>query len=208
MELNIVNIKNEPTRLFKIKNDLWKTPLHQQSIYDAVVAQQASLRQGTHKTKNRADTRGGGRKPHAQKGTGRARQGSIRSPQYRGGGTVFGPTPERNYKRQVNKKVHALAMKSILAEKLNSKSLIIVDKLNFKEPSTKQAVVLLKNLKVNNKRILIITDTDNEALLKSFNNIQKTLVLNSNNLSVLPLLNNDFIIASVAAINNIEKKYS
>ena len=116
-------------------------------IADVVIMQQASLRQGTHAVKNRSAVRGGGRKPWRQKGTGRARQGSIRSPQWRGGGVVFGPTP-RSYAYKVPRKVYRLALKSVLSQKVADKELIVIDELKFDKPSTKEFQTLLNKLKV------------------------------------------------------------
>ncbi|GAY77884.1 LSU ribosomal protein L4p [Sporolactobacillus inulinus] len=120
-------------------------------IYQAVVMQQASLRQGTHAVKNRSAVRGGGRKPWKQKGTGRARQGSIRSPQWVGGGTVFGPTP-RSYSYKLPKKVRRLAIRSVLSDKAGENNLIVLDALKIEAPKTKEITALLSNLSVAEKR--------------------------------------------------------
>src|SRR5699024_7813983 len=119
-------------------------------VFDAIIMQRASLRQGTHKVKNRSAVRGGGRKPWRQKGTGRARQGSIRSPQWRGGGVVFGPTP-RSYSYKLPKKVRRLAIKSVLSSKVADENVIVVDALNFDAPKTKEFAQVLNNLNVDTK---------------------------------------------------------
>ena len=124
-------------------------------IFDAVIMQRASLRQGTHAVKNRSAVRGGGRKPWRQKGTGRARQGSIRSPQWVGGGTVFGPTP-RSYSYKLPKKVRRLALQSVLSQKVLEGKLVVVDELSFAAPSTKEFKSVLNNLKVDAKTLLVL----------------------------------------------------
>ena len=128
---------------------------NQQVIYDVVNAQRAALRQGTHDTKNRTEGRGGGRKPWKQKGTGRARQGSIRATQWRGGGTVFGPTP-RSYEVKVNRKVRQLGLKSALSYKLQSNDLVVLDKLELNEVKTKGFVKVLNALNLNDVKSLFV----------------------------------------------------
>ena len=142
----------------KVKNlkltDVFATPFNQQVIYDVVNAQRAAMRQGTHDTKGRSEVRGGGRKPYRQKGTGRARQGSIRAPQWVGGGTVFGPTP-RSYAFKLNKKVKRLAMKVVLTYKLNEKALIAVESCKFEEAKTKEFIKFLGNIKAEGKTMVV-----------------------------------------------------
>ena len=118
---------------------------NQQAIFDAIIMQRACMRQGTHDTKGRSEVRGGGRKPWRQKGTGRARQGSTRAPQWRGGGTVFGPTP-RSYSYKLNKKVRRLALKSVLSEKVAESNMTVVDAFNIAEPKTKTFVQIISNI--------------------------------------------------------------
>ena len=126
-------------------------------LFEAIIMQRASLRQGTHKVKNRSEVAGGGRKPWKQKGTGRARQGSIRSPQWRGGGVVFGPTP-RSYAYKLPKKVRRLAIKSALSAKALEENILVLESLSFEAPKTKEFVAVLKNLSVDTKT-LVVTDS-------------------------------------------------
>ncbi len=166
-------------------------------LHDAVLKQQASLRQGTHKVKNRSEVRGGGRKPWRQKGTGRARQGSIRSPQWVGGGTVFGPTP-RSYSTKLPQKVRRLALRSALASKVVDETIYVLEDLNFEAPKTKEIVNLLGNLNVDAKA-LIVTTEENENVVRSANNLQQVSVLTVDQLNVLDLIKHDTLLITKEA---------
>lgn len=161
-------------------------------LHEAVVMQRASLRQGTHDVKNRSEVRGGGRKPWRQKGTGRARQGSIRSPQWVGGGTVFGPTP-RSYSYKLPKKVRRLALKSALSSKVKEENLFVLEAITIDAPKTKEVVNILDGLKVEDKA-LIITSEKNETVERSANNLKNVKVLTVEGLNVLDLLTHDKLI--------------
>ena len=161
-------------------------------LHEAVLMQRASVRQGTHAVKNRSEVRGGGRKPWRQKGTGRARQGSIRSPQWVGGGVVFGPTP-RSYKYQLPKKVRQLALKSALSSKVKEDNVVVLEELDFKAPKTKEVINMLSALDVDNK-VLIVTSENDENLIRSTNNLKKVKVITVNNMNVLDLLMHDKLI--------------
>ncbi|WP_284141014.1 MULTISPECIES: 50S ribosomal protein L4 [unclassified Virgibacillus] len=161
-------------------------------LHEAVVMQRASLRQGTHKVKNRSEVRGGGRKPWRQKGTGRARQGSIRSPQWVGGGTVFGPTP-RSYSYKLPKKVRRLALRSALSTKVKEESILVLENLAFEAPKTKEFVNMLTALNANGKTLVVTTEKD-ENVVRSANNLQKVKVLTVEEVNVLDLLLHDKLI--------------
>jgi large subunit ribosomal protein L4 len=161
-------------------------------LHEAVVMQRASLRQGTHKVKNRSEVRGGGRKPWRQKGTGRARQGSIRSPQWVGGGTVFGPTP-RSYSYKLPKKVRRLALRSALSTKVNEENLVVLEALSLDAPKTKEVANMLKALDVNSK-VLIVTADKDENVTRSANNIKSAKTLTVEELNVMDLLLHDKLI--------------
>ncbi|WP_085993684.1 50S ribosomal protein L4 [Oceanobacillus senegalensis] len=161
-------------------------------LHEAVVMQRASLRQGTHDVKNRSEVRGGGRKPWRQKGTGRARQGSIRSPQWVGGGTVFGPTP-RSYSYKLPKKVRRLAVRSALSSKVKEESLIVLEGISIDTPKTKEVIKMLDALNVNEKAI-IVTAAKDEVVARSANNLQSVKVLTVEELNVLDLLTHDKLI--------------
>ncbi|MBM7650355.1 large subunit ribosomal protein L4 [Bacillus ectoiniformans] len=172
-------------------------------VFEAVMMQRASMRQGTHKVKTRSEVRGGGRKPWRQKGTGRARQGSIRSPQWRGGGTVFGPTP-RSYSYKLPKKVRRLAIKSALSSKVADQNILVLEALSLDAPKTKEFANVLKNLSVNSKA-LIVTDSVNENVALSARNIPGVTVVQANGISVLDLLGHEKLIMTKAAVEKVEE---
>lgn len=175
-----------------------------QAVYDVVNAQRAGMRQGTHKTKTRTEVSGGGRKPWRQKGTGRARQGSTRSPQWVGGGTVFGPTP-RSYSVKVNRKVVQVALKSILSARLAANSLIVVDKLELEDFKTKSLVAVLNNLDVNGKIVVITTEEDVNLSIAG-RNIPNVYVQTKSHLSVYDLINSDVLVVTEEAVKKYEEE--
>ena len=172
-------------------------------VYDAIIMQRASLRQGTHAVKNRSAVRGGGRKPWRQKGTGRARQGSIRSPQWRGGGVVFGPTP-RSYSYKLPKKVRRLAIKSVLSEKVAENKLVVVEGLSFDAPKTKEFKQVLANLSVDTK-VLVVLESGNDFAALSGRNLPNVSIVESNNVSVLDVVSADKMLITKAALTHVEE---
>lgn len=161
-------------------------------LQEAYHMHRASLRQGTHAVKNRSQVRGGGRKPWKQKGTGNARQGSIRAPQWVGGGVVFGPTP-RSYSYKLPKKVRRLALKSALSSKVVEDNLVVLESLSFDQPKTKEVVKMLNALEID-KKTLIVTAEKEENVIKSANNLQKVKTISINEINVLDLLMHDKLI--------------
>ena len=172
-------------------------------LFEAVVMQRASLRQGTHKTKIRSEVAGGGRKPWRQKGTGRARQGSIRSPQWRGGGTVFGPVP-RSYSYKLPKKVRRLAIKSALSAKVLEENVLVLQSLAFDAPKTKDFKAVLGNLSVENKALIVTADLDENVAL-SARNIPGVTVVTATGVTVLDVLNHEKLIMTKAAVEKVEE---
>ncbi|WP_335872163.1 50S ribosomal protein L4 [Bacillus sp. 2205SS5-2] len=172
-------------------------------MFETVIMQRASLRQGNHNVKNRSDVAGGGRKPWRQKGTGRARQGSIRSPQWRGGGVVFGPTP-RSYSYKMPKKVRRLAIKSALSSRVAEENILVLESLAFGAPKTKEFATLLNNLSVS-KKVLVITDDMDENVALSARNIPGVTVVASEGISVLDVLAHDQLIMTKAAVEKVEE---
>lgn len=172
-------------------------------VYDAIIMQRASLRQGTHAVKNRSAVRGGGRKPWRQKGTGRARQGSIRSPQWRGGGIVFGPTP-RSYAYKLPKKVYRLALKSVLSQKVLDSALVVVDALSFDAPKTKEFKAVLNNLNVNEKTLVVLDDDNANAALAA-RNLENVTVMTAKGVNVLDVINNDKLVVVQSALAQVEE---
>ncbi len=172
-------------------------------VFDAIVMQRASLRQGTHSVKNRSAVRGGGKKPWRQKGTGRARQGSIRSPQWRGGGIVFGPTP-RSYSYRLPKKVSRLALKSVLSEKVSDNKLVVVDTLQFDAPKTKEFAELLGKLEVSTKTLVVLED-DNEKAILSARNLENVKVVSAQGINTLDVADHDKVVITKAALSQVEE---
>ncbi|ATG97171.1 50S ribosomal protein L4 [Mesoplasma lactucae] len=208
MKSQVLDIKGTKVKDIELNDSVWAIEPHDQAMFDAVIAQQASMRQATSKVKTRAEVRGGGRKPWRQKGTGRARQGSIRSPQWRGGGVAFGPTGERNYKLSVNKKVRALAMKSALSQKAKEDNLVIVDKFVFSKPSTKDMVAVLTSLNIDGQKTLIITKEHDNLVVKSGSNLETVNILNRSQLNIFDLMNATKLLVTEDAIQAIEEVYA
>ena len=173
-------------------------------VHQAVVMQQANERQGTHATKTRGMVRGGGRKPWKQKGTGRARAGSVRSPLWVGGGTVFGPAP-RSHAKDMPRKARRLAIRCALSAKVAEGALVVVDKLTFDAPKTKDAVALLNGFEAVDKKALIITDGENENVEKSSRNIEKVKALSNDCLNVYDILNAEKVLLAKDAVARIEE---
>ena len=172
-------------------------------LFDAVIAQRASLRQGNHKVKNRSEVAGGGRKPWRQKGTGRARQGSIRSPQWRGGGIVFGPTP-RSYSFKLPKKVRRLALKSALSTKVVEQNFLVLDALALAAPKTKDFTQVLKALSIEKKALFVTADLDENVAL-SARNIPGITVVTATGINVLDLLGHQKVVFTKAAVEKVEE---
>lgn len=172
-------------------------------MHEVVRSQRAARRQGTHDTLTRGQVRGGGKKPWRQKGTGRARQGTIRAPQWAGGGTVFGPHP-RSYAFKVPAKVVKLAMRSALSAKLADGEIVVVDQLSFEKPSTKQAAEVLKNLGLEGRVTIIVPDDEVNTFL-SFRNLSKVCVIGVSELNTLDFIDNKALVLTDAALTRIEE---
>lgn len=172
-------------------------------MHEVVRSQRAARRKGTHDTLTRGQVRGGGKKPWRQKGTGRARQGTIRAPQWAGGGTVFGPHP-RSYAFKVPAKVVKLAMRSALSAKLADGEIVVVDQLSFEKPSTKQATEVLKNLGLEGRVTIIVPDDEVNTFL-SFRNLSKVRVIGVSELNTLDFIDNKALVLTDAALTRIEE---
>ncbi len=172
-------------------------------LFEAIVMQRSSQRQGTSKVKTRSEVRGGGRKPWRQKGTGRARHGSIRSPQWRGGGRVFGPVP-RDYSYKLPKKVRRLAIKSALSTKVKEENILVLESLTFDAPKTKDFVNVLKSLPVG-KKALVVTEAVEDNVTLSARNIPGVKVIEADNLNVLDVVGHNTLIITKAAVEKVEE---
>ncbi len=182
----LLNQSGEKVKDLKLNDEIFGIEPNQQVVYDVVNAQRAAMRQGTHDTKTRMEVRGGGRKPWRQKGTGRARQGSIRAPQWVGGGVAFGPHP-RSYAVKVNRKVAQLGLKSALSSKVVNGTLVAVDNIQFNEIKTKNFVQFLKDIKVEGKTLVVVENLTEELVLSS-SNIPGVFVCAANHTSVYDIL--------------------
>jgi large subunit ribosomal protein L4 len=202
----LLNQSGEKIKDLDLSKEVFAVELNQQVIYDVVNQQRAAMRQGTHDTKGRSEVRGGGRKPWRQKGTGRARQGSIRAPQWVGGGTVFGPTP-RSYAFKLNKKVRALAMKNVLTYKLNENKITAVDTIVLDSIKTKEFVNVLNNLKVEGKTMVLVSPEElTETLNLSARNVETVFVTPVDNASVYEILTFKNLVLTEAAVKYFEKE--
>jgi large subunit ribosomal protein L4 len=177
------------------------------AIYLSVKAYLANQRQGTHKSKERGEVRGGGKKPWKQKGRGGARAGTSRSPLWVGGGTIFGPRP-RDYRQDLPKKVKRLARKSAYSYKVKDAQLLVVEDFNIETPKTKEFSKILDALKVNGKKVLLLTEANNINVYKSGRNIPKVKVLEASKASTYDLLNNQILILQKSAVKEIEKTFA
>ncbi|TVX95638.1 50S ribosomal protein L4 [Cohnella terricola] len=175
-------------------------------LHSAVLLQQAAARSGTHDTKGRSEVRGGGRKPWKQKGTGRARQGSIRSPQWKGGGIVFGPTP-RSYGFKLPRKVRRLAIKSALSSKVVENQLIVLDQLSLAQPKTKEFAKILNNLKVSRKALIVTADFEQNVAL-SARNIPGVKFVSAEGINVLDVMKHDQLIITKDAVAKVEEVFA
>ncbi|HHX93807.1 MAG TPA: 50S ribosomal protein L4 [Tenericutes bacterium] len=200
----VYNQKGEKVEEINLNEEIWGVEVNKETLYDAIVMQRASLRQGTHKTKTRGEVSGGGKKPWRQKGTGRARHGSIRSPIWRGGGVVFGPQP-RDYGYNINRKQRRIALISALSAIVNNKGLVVVDDLNLSTPKTKEMKKVLNNLNINDKKILMLTNEENENTILAARNIPGVKILETKGINVLDLVNHDFLLVAKDDIKAIEE---
>ncbi len=187
----------------ELSDSVFAVEPNQQVLYDVVKAQRAAMRQGTHKAKSRGEVRGGGRKPWKQKGTGRARSGSTRSPIWVGGGVVFGPTP-RDYSMKVNKKVRRLALKSVLSMKVNDDKFKVLDNLSLESVQTKGMVEVLNNLNVTGKIMIVLPD-NNETVALSARNIPGVTVTTVSHASVYELMIFKTVVTTVDAVKLYEE---
>ncbi|MCL2858970.1 MAG: 50S ribosomal protein L4 [Oscillospiraceae bacterium] len=205
-KVDVYNIEGKVTESIELKEEIFGITPNEAIVHSVMVNFMANQRQGTASTKTRAEVSGGGRKPWKQKGTGRARQGSTRAPQWIKGGIALGPKP-RNYKYKVNKKERQLAVKSVLSSKVLENNLIILDKIPFTEIKTKNMVNALNNLKLEGK-LLIILPEKNENVQRSARNIENVKTSLVNTMNVYDLLNYKKLILTIDTVKKIEEVYS
>ena len=203
-KVKLLNLKGEELKDINLKDEIFGVEPNNNVLSDAIIFSLASLRQGTHKTKNRSEVSGGGRKPWRQKGTGHARQGSIRAVQWVGGGRYGTPVP-RDYSIKQNRKERQLALRTALTEKANDKELIVVDKLTLNTPKTKEMLGILETLKLTDKKVLIVVKELEENLILASRNIQNIVLITADEVNVLDLVATNYVLITEEAINAIEE---
>lgn len=201
-KLSVLNIKGEKVSDITLEKQVFGITPNDAVLYDAITLTRNAQRQGTASTKTRSEVSGGGRKPWRQKGTGRARQGSIRAAQWYHGGVVFGPTP-RDYDKKMNRKERRLALRSALAYKDIEKAIVIVDSLNLETNKTKDMLSILSNLKLDNKKVLIVVEELNENLILATRNIASVMLLEASEINTLDVVSADVLVMTEAAAKTI-----
>ncbi len=202
-KISVKNLNGEKVKDLTLTDNIWNIEVNTDALKKMIRLQLDASRQGTRKTKNRSEVSGGGRKPWRQKGTGRARQGSIRATQWRGGGIPLGVGP-RDYTFKINKKERVLALKSALSNKVQEKALVVVDSFNMESTKTKDAIKMLEGLKLDNK-ILFVTSDDAENLYLAVRNLPNVLVIYADEVNCYDLVNADVVVMDEAAISKIEE---
>lgn len=205
-KVSVYNVEGSQVGELELSEDVFGIEPNSHVLHSAVVLQQASLRQGTHKVKGRSEVRGGGRKPWRQKGTGRARHGSIRAPQWKGGGVVFGPTP-RSYGFKLPRKVRRLAIKSALSSKVAAGGIIVLDQLSLGEPKTKEFAKILTNLKAGRRALVVTKEFDNNVAL-STRNIPGIKFVVADGINVLDVMVHDHLIITKDAVAKVEEVFA
>jgi large subunit ribosomal protein L4 len=202
MQVPVYNIQGEQISQAELRDDIFAVPVNKALMHQALLRQMANARLGTHKTKTRGEVTGGGRKPWRQKGTGRARQGSIRAPHWRGGGTVFGPTP-RSYEQKMPRKMRRQALRSALSVKAFEAQVRVLDVLEMQEPKSKDVLSILRNLGVDSSALILLPQRD-EVILRSVRNLPEVRTLVAQYLNVRDLLKYDYILMPLASLEVIE----
>lgn len=212
MKISIYNQKGVEIEKTDLPAKIFEVEMNKDLVHQAVVAQMSNTRKVIAHTKDRSERRGGGRKPWRQKGTGRARHGSIRSPIWRGGGVTFGPTKEKVYTKKINKKMKTKALFMVLSSKVKDKQLILLDKIELTEAKTKQMIEVIKNLKNKvkkdlDKSILIVLPSSNQDIVRASKNIPKVKIIRADSLNVLDVLTYKHLLVLQGSIKVIEKTY-
>jgi large subunit ribosomal protein L4 len=202
MQVPVYNIQGEQVSETELREDIFAVQVNEALMHQALVRQLANARLGTHQTKTRGEVRGGGRKPWRQKGTGRARQGSIRAPHWRGGGTVFGPT-QRSYKQKMPRKMRRQALRSALSVKVSESQVKVLDAFEMHEPKTKEMLRILEGLGVGSSVLIVLPESD-KVVLRSVQNLPKVRTLVAQYLNVRDLLQYDHILMPLASLEVIE----
>lgn len=203
-KVKVLDLKGKEIKDAKLDETVFGITPNDKVLYDAIILARASLRQGTHSTKNRSEVSGGGRKPWRQKGTGHARQGSIRAVQWVGGGRYGTPVP-RDYDKKQNRKERRLALKSALSHKANDNEIIVLEELVFETPKTKEMVSLLNTLDLASKKVLFVVDKFDENVILASRNLQNLALIGYDEVNVLDLVNSDVVVFTNDALEKVEE---
>ncbi len=203
-KVELLNLKGEKVKDINLNEEVFGITVNKNVLNDAVILTMASLRQGTHKTKNRSEVSGGGRKPWRQKGTGRARQGSIRAVQWVGGGNYGTPVP-RDYSKKQNRKERRLALKSALSDKALDKAIIVIENIALETPKTKEMMNLLNNLKIADKKVLLVVSEFEDNVILASRNIQNLVLISAEEINVLDLVSTDVMLITEEALKKVEE---
>ena len=203
-KVELLNLKGEKVKDINLNENIFGIEPNKNVLYDAVILSRASLRQGTHSTKNRSEVSGGGRKPWRQKGTGHARQGSIRAVQWVGGGRYGTPVP-RDYSKKQNRKERRLAIKSALADKANEKAIMVIENLTLQTPKTKEMKALLETLKIADKKVLLVVKEFDDNMILASRNLQNVVLISADEINVLDVVSTDVVVFTQEALNAIEE---
>lgn len=203
-KVELLNLKGEKVKDINLNENVFGIEPNKNVLYDAIILARASLRQGTHSTKNRSEVSGGGRKPWRQKGTGRARQGSIRSVQWVGGGRYGTPVP-RDYSKKQNRKERRLAIKSALAYKAQENGVIVLENLNLATPKTKDMKALLETLKIADKKVLLVVKEFDDNMILASRNLQNVVLISADEINVLDVVGTNVVVFTEDALNAVEE---
>ena len=203
-KVELLNLKGEKVKDINLNENVFGIEPNKNVLYDAIILSRASLRQGTHSTKNRSEVSGGGRKPWRQKGTGRARQGSIRSVQWVGGGRYGTPVP-RDYSKKQNRKERRLAIKSALAYKAQENGVIVLENLNLATPKTKDMKTLLETLKIADKKLLLVVKEFDDNMILASRNLQNVVLISADEINVLDVVGTNVVVFTQDALNAVEE---
>ena len=200
----LLNLKGEKVKDINLNENVFGIKPNKNVLYDAIILARASLRQGTHSTKNRSEVSGGGRKPWRQKGTGRARQGSIRAVQWVGGGRYGTPVP-RDYSKKQNRKERRLALKSALAYKAQENNIVVLENLKLTTPKTKDMKALLETLKIADKKVLLVVKEFDDNMILASRNLQNVVLISADEINVLDVVGTDVVVFTQDALNAVEE---
>ena len=203
-KVELLNLKGEKVKDINLNEEIFGITPNNKVLNDAIILSMASLRQGTHKTKNRSEVSGGGRKPWRQKGTGHARQGSIRAVQWVGGGRYGTPVP-RDYSKKQNRKERQLALRTALTEKAEAKELVVVDNFTVKTPKTKEMLEILNNLKLADKKVLLVVKEFDDNIILASRNVQNLVLILADEINVLDIVGTDTMVMTEDALKYVEE---